>query len=404
MAHPSNENSSIADDLLRNGYDRWARLEGEKQAISDDLKELFVELKGHGFTPKALRAAYRKVAKVDDTEVQEHDAVVDLYVGSLLGPRAKPSGTKVAPTQARDAREQRSKERLSEAMDDNKAFSAELVSAGLISKEAHAENVAISDGVAKKLGAGVISPTEEITETQPDPQAGSDLTTSHALNGQVAPNSDIGNPISNEAPMAVDGDSAEVATAPLSESVDILPGGDMAETLDGADQPPAASIPDAGKSAEASASAAPAPMYAEPGVVVWESAPPEGVARHPYSNLFGTAGQDIAVIEGDLEAANAAPIVKIGNVILDGWARYVQARSMFTEVLEDGVTKRIPLEYPVVQYDGTDPLIDCIKWNMDGRLMTSEQKFRVAQALTRMEPKRKADIYAAFELGMELVA
>lgn len=58
--------------------------------------------------------------------------------------------------------------------------------------------------------------------------------------GSVAP---IQPETANEAPMAVHGDSVEVATAPLSESVDILPGGEMAEMLDGADLPPAASIP-----------------------------------------------------------------------------------------------------------------------------------------------------------------
>lgn len=78
---------SVADDMLRNGYDRWQRLEAEKQAISDDLKELFAELKANGFDGKALRAAFRTVAKADDISAQEHNAVVDLYVSSLLGTR-----------------------------------------------------------------------------------------------------------------------------------------------------------------------------------------------------------------------------------------------------------------------------------------------------------------------------
>jgi hypothetical protein len=41
-------------------------------------------------------------------------------------------------------------------MDDNKAFSAELLANGLISEEAHAENVKLSDAVAHKYGAGVV--------------------------------------------------------------------------------------------------------------------------------------------------------------------------------------------------------------------------------------------------------
>lgn len=64
-------------------------------------------------------------------------------------------------------REARRKQRTSEAMDDNKALSAELLAAGLITEEAHAENVHISDGVARKMGAGVIDPeTGEILESE----------------------------------------------------------------------------------------------------------------------------------------------------------------------------------------------------------------------------------------------
>lgn len=250
-------------------------------------------------------------------------------------------------------------------------------------------------------------------ETQPDPQAGSDLTTSHALdNGQVA---HIQPETANETPSAdirADGMGVDIV-APIQDQPEtaneLLGGFPVAAAEFNAEETGAVSIPSVNKdranvsvTGVTAGETATKPMYAEPGVVVWESAPPEGVARHPYSNLFGTYGQDIAVIEGDLDAANAAPIVKIGNVILDGWARYTMARSMGTSVLQDGVTKRIPLEYPVVQYDGSDALIDCIKWNLDGRLMTSEQKFRVAQALSRMEPKRKNDIYAAFELETEM--
>lgn len=151
----------------------------------------------------------------------------------------------------------------------------------------------------------------------------------------------------------------------------------------------------AGKSVEAPASAAPAPMYAEPGVVTWERTPPEGVRRHEYSLAFGDLGQDIVVIADDIAGAKAEPIVKIGNEILDGWARYMTARGA---VGLDGQST----EYPVVQYDGTDPLMDCIRWNVAGRILNDMQKRTVAQRLSRLEPRRKADIYAEFELGMEL--
>ena len=80
---------AVADDILRAGYQRWLRLEEEKAAIGDDLKELFAELKVQGFTPKPLRESFRRVRNIDDANQQEHDAIVDLYVASLTrGTRA----------------------------------------------------------------------------------------------------------------------------------------------------------------------------------------------------------------------------------------------------------------------------------------------------------------------------
>lgn len=72
-----------ADDRIKSIYDRWSRLEGEKKAISDDLKELFSEAKSNGYDTKALRAAFRDVAKAGDAANQEHQALVDLYVDAL---------------------------------------------------------------------------------------------------------------------------------------------------------------------------------------------------------------------------------------------------------------------------------------------------------------------------------
>jgi len=76
-----------AHELLRSIYDRWQRLETEKQSILDDLKELFSEAKAHGFDGKALRAAFRRTAKLEDAEerakIEEHDELVDLYVSAL---------------------------------------------------------------------------------------------------------------------------------------------------------------------------------------------------------------------------------------------------------------------------------------------------------------------------------
>lgn len=76
-----------ADTQIKSIYERWERLEGEKKAISDDLKELFAESKLAGYDGKALRIAFNRKAKMDAaTTADEHfDAVVDTYLDALNG-------------------------------------------------------------------------------------------------------------------------------------------------------------------------------------------------------------------------------------------------------------------------------------------------------------------------------
>jgi len=129
--------------------------------------------------------------------------------------------------------------------------------------------------------------------------------------------------------------------------------------------------------------------------VEWVRRHSDDIKRHKYSGAFSDFGQDHYVIADDISGAKSEPVVMIGDEILDGWARYLCASRT---VGLDGQTAF----YPVMQYDGTDPLIDCIKWNVAGRMMSDADKSRVAQALIKIEPKRKADIIAALE--MELVS
>ncbi|WEK05739.1 MAG: DUF2312 domain-containing protein [Candidatus Devosia phytovorans] len=414
---------SVADDILRNGFDRWQRLEGEKQAISDDLKELFSELKNQGFDGKALRAAFRDVAKVDDADVQEHNAVVDLYVNSLLRGRGAKVGT-VPATRSRAARETENEDRNDAlaALRANPAMS--IVDPTHLKNKSNLQNMQSAQTIPAAAEAQRSTPVDDVGSSgeapiQSAPQAGSDLTQAPAYDqSQVATQFEANSPASNEAPMEVYGASVEGATAPLSESGDILPGGALPETLDGADQPPAEinqpetanddrscvsvlgglaqSLQQQATREGEAARPLPPTVYAEPGVIVWETTPPEGVERGAISKAFGTMGQDLTVIADDLEKANAAPIVKKGKVILDGWARYMAVRNM-TEL--DGS----PVAYPVVQYDGSDILTDIIKLNVEGRILTDDQKRKIAANLARQEPSRKDDIYRAFELWMEPV-
>jgi len=72
----------IARDQLRSIVERIEKLEEEKKAISDDIKEVYGEAKANGFDTKVLREVVR-LRKQDMTERQERDAVRDLYLHAL---------------------------------------------------------------------------------------------------------------------------------------------------------------------------------------------------------------------------------------------------------------------------------------------------------------------------------
>ena len=67
---------------LRQFVERIERLEEEKKALADDIKDVFAELKGRGFDTKAVRAIVR-IRKQDRSERQEQEAILELYLSAL---------------------------------------------------------------------------------------------------------------------------------------------------------------------------------------------------------------------------------------------------------------------------------------------------------------------------------
>ena len=74
--------SGIAVDQLRSIIERIERLEEEKQAIAEDIKEVYAEAKANGYDTKTLRAVVR-IRKQDTAERQEQEALLDLYLAAL---------------------------------------------------------------------------------------------------------------------------------------------------------------------------------------------------------------------------------------------------------------------------------------------------------------------------------
>ena len=76
------EAAGIAADRLRSLVERIERLEEEKKALADDIKEVYAEAKGAGFDTKILREVIR-LRKMDGDDRQEQDTLLDLYKQAL---------------------------------------------------------------------------------------------------------------------------------------------------------------------------------------------------------------------------------------------------------------------------------------------------------------------------------
>ncbi|WP_053239877.1 DUF2312 domain-containing protein [Pleomorphomonas koreensis] len=72
----------VAAGELRQFIERVERLEEEKAALQDDIKDVMAELKGRGYDVKAVRAIL-KLRKQDPDERQEAEAILELYMNAL---------------------------------------------------------------------------------------------------------------------------------------------------------------------------------------------------------------------------------------------------------------------------------------------------------------------------------
>ena len=73
---------SVSVGQLRAFIERIERLEEEKKTISDDIKEVYAELKGSGFDAPTVRAIIR-ARKKETHERQEEEAMIQLYMDAL---------------------------------------------------------------------------------------------------------------------------------------------------------------------------------------------------------------------------------------------------------------------------------------------------------------------------------
>ena len=72
----------VAVDHLKSIIARVEKLEEEKAAIADDIKDVFAEAKGNGYDVKAIRQII-KLRKMDAQEREEEETILDTYMRAL---------------------------------------------------------------------------------------------------------------------------------------------------------------------------------------------------------------------------------------------------------------------------------------------------------------------------------
>ena len=76
--------NGTAQSQLKAIVERIERLEEDKAAVMNDLKEVYAEAKSNGFDTKVLRKVVR-LRKQDTAKRQEEDALLDLYLSAIGG-------------------------------------------------------------------------------------------------------------------------------------------------------------------------------------------------------------------------------------------------------------------------------------------------------------------------------
>jgi uncharacterized protein (UPF0335 family) len=77
-ADPDPKVGGIAADRLRSIIERVERLEEERKAIGNDIRDIFAESKSAGFDVAVLKQLIR-LRKKEPAEVEEQESLLDLY-------------------------------------------------------------------------------------------------------------------------------------------------------------------------------------------------------------------------------------------------------------------------------------------------------------------------------------
>lgn len=379
----------IARDQLQSYFRRWDNLEQEKARISDDLKELFKEAKALGYDGKALRIAFREKVKAEDETDSDRElrAVVDTYLEALN-----------APSRATRAYVRENKEKFDaetgEVLDGNlDPKLAHTIVTGLQTETGRAALIAAVDILIDREEAEEETHQRPSTNDEPYPEAGPQAEASPAGTGAgtladregrhdgEAASADL--PTKSEISHSDEHETDRKAATPhagANEGGDDVESSGLPAGLEGGP----VNLEPTGPVAER------ATEFPDDGIR-YEATPPMPMKSLPYASCF----PELSKVEYDaltsvikLQGVQE-PIVRMGDVIVNGWNRYNIARSL-------------GIEYPVIRYTGKDVLLDVIAMQREDRAWTSVQEQKIAARLAKEVPHRASEIMRAFQIEEEL--
>ena len=72
----------VAGERLKSFIERVERLEEEKKALADDIRDVYAEAKANGFEVKIMRQIV-KIRKMDKADLDEQEALLETYLRAL---------------------------------------------------------------------------------------------------------------------------------------------------------------------------------------------------------------------------------------------------------------------------------------------------------------------------------
>jgi uncharacterized protein (UPF0335 family) len=389
----------VARDQLRAFIERIERLESEKKTIADDIKDIYGEAKGTGFDTKVLRKLI-SIRKQDRDERMEQEAILDMYMialGMIDGDYADDEPRQSAPAQRQPSAPLRSDAGLSivtKHTEITASVGSPAVLSSLTTRETEESVVSNPemDRSTKSSFAARSEAAEKGREAIPAGPEGVDLnhagaSESLATHSPKTANESLG-----------DGDGATVAPNGTATSGTEVTAGETAphsdQPLTGGDHEVTSiaerdrDIPTSNTGEGTALSALPA----NSGLII-ESVPPAPMKRPDFASCFPELSNAAYARARDEIQANGicAPIIRQGDVILDGWDRY-------------NISRELGFNYPVQEYTGTDVLLDVIEMQRTSRNFTPAQEKKIAADLAKEFPRRADEIMASFGLAEAIEA